>query len=88
MKKVEIATGFTLTFTKSEIKELDAFLAENDYPKTKTGLKEYILDSLYEPRPKESLLSKVIYDNPDAIKQFGVLGLKIGEKILRSKFKI
>lgn len=85
--------GFSLIFSPSEFKELKALLQENDYPVTKRGLKNFILDSDLEEEELSTTerlgnsLREGILNHPDLTEKITKAGLDALKGAIKRKLK-
>lgn len=86
---------YSLSFTEEEEQDLILFLKDSDYSANKEGIKELIMDLIYEEDeekpdakepPKENRLKSFLRENPQAIEQVGQSILN-GIKYWNSKHK-
>lgn len=85
----QVGSGFFLNFQKDEAedeKALIEYLKENGYEQGPEGIKEFLLDKIYEERdrPKSPILN-ALNENPEAVQNV-IEGIgKIGGKLLNAK---
>lgn len=70
---MEISSGWHISFTAKEKQEQDdliAFLAENDYPPAPEGIKELLMDIVYDKeKPSSNKILDAINQNPEAVQE-------------------
>ena len=83
----EIATGYFLRLTPAEDKDFRLFLSDMDYTADSEGLRNFILDSIYEEeKEEENPILSAFVENPQAIKKgLDFVAGKINEKLFGTK---
>jgi len=85
----EIATGFFLRLKDAgEEKDFREFLIDGGYTPDSLGLRNFVLDCIYEEEPKESEspILNVFTQNPEAVKTgLDFVSKKISEKLFGTK---
>jgi hypothetical protein len=83
-----------LSFSNNEMNDIKEFLSENDYSPDSDGLKEYILDTVYDDTDEEkrstekdivNQINNFLADNPNTVNMAANLGSAIFNKIKNRK---
>ena len=88
----EINSGWFIRFSPEEKEDEEAlleFLNANDYEPDGSGIKEFLLDSIYtEKKKKSSKIAEVIQENPELIAEsLGFLGNYVKAAFNKKIFK-
>lgn len=88
--KIEVGVSFCLLFNPDEYALLSEILRENEYPETKDGLKDFILDGgVGVPESKISglgdAIKNAIKDNPELTEQLAKDGINLARKFFKKK---
>jgi len=89
-----VSTGWFIQFNSNEKKEmldLENFLVENEYPPGAEGIKELLLDTIYNDKKKEikrNPIVEALYENPEMVQNTIVgIGSFIGKALNKKIFK-
>ena len=90
---IEVGVGLALTFKKNEIRDLEIMLREYGYTPDSAGLKDFILDSIYEESEPAAQnlgdkIAQALNDNPELTDKLKKMGTRWAVNFAKKKFKL